>query len=265
MGFFKGLKKFARRIGRTVTSPKRLTTAVFTGGASVIAPRVFRPLENTVGKTLFNPSLALAVASRGTAGGLGGGRPMAFNIGGFFGGLGQVLGNVQGQNAGGLRALGGVSTILGSSLAPRVKQMPGTGNPSATTPSIRTPTGSMTRALAGVGRRFAEKFPNLAAGINAWRIQGKNVTRGKLWSMMRRFGPDFLITAGILSAAAVAELMMAGPGRRRMNPGNVRALRRSLRRLESFHHLCARADKLRRPRGRSCKTRGGSQQFVRQG
>jgi hypothetical protein len=83
--------------------------------------------------------------------------------------------------------------------------------------------------------------------------------------MLKRFGPEVLITGGILSAAAVSELMVAGPGHRRMNPGNVKALRRSMRRLESFHHLCVRADKLKRPRSRkACKTGGGSQ-FVRQG
>lgn len=104
-----------------------------------------------------------------------------------------------------------------------------------------------------VARSFFNKWPNLATAIQKLKNAGQNVTRAQLYSMLKRFGPDFLITAGILSAAAVSELMMAGAGRRRMNPGNVSALRRSMRRLESFHHLCQKSDKLRRPRARASK------------
>lgn len=54
--------------------------------------------------------------------------------------------------------------------------------------------------------------------------------------------------------------------RRRMNAGNAHALRRSMRRIESFHKLCQRADMLK---SRGCRTRkkcgSGSTQFVRQG
>lgn len=54
--------------------------------------------------------------------------------------------------------------------------------------------------------------------------------------------------------------------RRRMNPGNVKALRRSMRRLESFHKLCGKADMLRSrrrsPGRKGCKDGGV---IVRQG
>jgi hypothetical protein len=94
-----------------------------------------------------------------------------------------------------------------------------------------------------------------ATGIQALRNKGANVTRSSLYSMMKRFGPDFLIGGGILGAAAVSELAMAGPGRRRMNPGNVKALRRAHRRMKSFHHVCQVNDTLlthrrRKPAGR---------------
>ena len=106
-----------------------------------------------------------------------------------------------------------------------------------------------TRAV--VGRTFFNRWPNLATALQRFKNAGQNVTRAQLYSMLKRFGPDFLITGGILTAAAVSELMMSGSGRRRMNPGNVKALRRSMRRLESFHHLCQKSDKLRKPRARS--------------
>jgi hypothetical protein len=109
-------------------------------------------------------------------------------------------------------------------------------------------------ALARVGSRFGSKFPQLAAALEGFRAAGKNVTRAQMWSLLKRFGPDFLIAGGILSAGAISELMMAGPGRRRMNPGNVKALRRAHRRMKSFHHICATNDTLLRGRRRSRPT-----------
>jgi hypothetical protein len=99
-------------------------------------------------------------------------------------------------------------------------------------------------AVATVGRSFFNRFPNLAVAIQGYRNMGKNVSRSKLYSLMKRFGPDFLISGGILTAAAVSELAMAGPGRRRMNPGNIKALRRSHRRMKAFHHVCQQNDTL---------------------
>jgi hypothetical protein len=122
-------------------------------------------------------------------------------------------------------------------------------------------------AIGGmVTRGFFNRFPNLALAIQQLRARGMKVKRSQLWSMLKRFGPELLVTGGLLTAAAVSELMVAGPGRRRMNPANVHALRRSMRRLESFHKLCVSADRLRTPRRRACKTSSGrQQQFVRQG
>lgn len=112
--------------------------------------------------------------------------------------------------------------------------------------------GEMVGAVTGraattavVGRSFFNKWPALATAIQGLKNAGKNVSRSKLYSMMKRFGPEFMVSAGILSAAAVSELIMAGPGHRRMNVGNVKALRRGMRRIESFHKLCTKADMLR--------------------
>jgi len=112
---------------------------------------------------------------------------------------------------------------------------------------------SMGRGAAGavVGRSFFQKWPNLAVAIQKMRNAGQNVSRSKLYSMLKRFGPDFLITAGILTAAGVSELALAGPGHRRMNPANSKALRRAQRRLKSFHRLCSDSDVLK-SRRRSC-------------
>ena len=121
--------------------------------------------------------------------------------------------------------------------------------------------GMMVGGVRAVGSALFRRFPNLAAGLNALKMAGKNyATRSRLYSLLKRFGPDVLITGGILSAAAVSELMIAGPGRRRMNSANVKALRRAHRRMASFHHICRKNDALmhrggrRKPAGRFAGT-----------
>lgn len=186
---------------------------------------------------------------------------MALNVGGILGAVGGIFGG--GQNPY-FQGISGAANIAAQFFPQPTANLPQVRSPGlvaiptmAAVPAIR--------AGAVVARGFFNKFPALATAIQGFRNQGKNVKRSQLYSMLKRFGPDVLITGGILSAAAVSELMIAGPGHRRMNPGNVKALRRSMRRLESFHHLCQRADKLRSPRRRKgCKT-GSGQQFVRQG
>lgn len=263
MGFLKKFKKVVKKVGKTVVSPTKLTTAVLTGGVSVVAPKLTAPISKAVKSTLFNPQLALAVASRGTLGspGLNQGGSMAFNVGGFLGSVGTILGQ---SNISSLKTAGAVANIGAASIAAG-KGAPKGMTVMATKPLIQSGLAPRLAAGAVVARGFFNKYPNLATAIQKFRNAGISVKRSQLYGMLRRFGPEIMISGGILTAAAVSELMMAGPGRRRMNPANVRALRRSMRRLDSFHRLCVSTDKLRRPRGRSCKTRSGAQQFVRQG
>lgn len=127
---------------------------------------------------------------------------------------------------------------------------------------------ALTRVGAAVGRSFFQKFPNLANALQQLRNRGMNVKRSQLYSLLRRFGPELLITGGLLTAGAVSELMIAGPGRRRMNPANGKALRRSIRRLESFEKLCHRVDRsLHCRRGGRRKSAVGSRgtTLIRQG
>jgi len=263
--------------------------AITTGGISLIAPKLIpkfidRPLT-ALTTAQFPTSLkgalqtGLAVATRNPAlllpsptfGHFGpqpeqhrftqGGQPMALNIGGILQGVSGIFGGGQNQLFQGVSNVAGLaSQFFPQGVAqPVAQRMPMAGVP------MVLPRG-LARVGGAVGRRFFDKYPNLATAIQGFRDRGQNVKRGWLYSMLKRFGPDILITGGILSAAAIAELMMAGPGHRRMNVGNAKALRRCLRRLEGFHKLCVRADQFRgsRKRGKACKTRTG-QQFVRQG
>lgn len=99
------------------------------------------------------------------------------------------------------------------------------------------------RSVATVGRSLFTRYPNLATAIQQMRQSGRRVSRSQLYSALRRFGPTALTGIG-LSAAAVSELAVAGPGRRRMNPANHKALRRAARRIKSFHKLCRTVDLL---------------------
>lgn len=159
-------------------------------------------------------------------------------FGDLFGGFNNILQN-QGQNLLniGTQALSG---FVNQQFAPRSSPAPMMTSMAAV-PAVA---GAAGRAVATVGRGFFNRFPNLATSLQSLRNRGANVSRSSLYSAMRRFGPEMLVSGGILTAAAVSELAVAGPGRRRMNPGNVKALRRAHRRMKSFHHLCQDNDML---------------------
>lgn len=112
-------------------------------------------------------------------------------------------------------------------------------------------------AAAGAVARYIPKwsvvYPALWQAIQKMLGQGiKGVTVEKLWSMLKRFGPAVLST--MIGAAAVADLIAYKTvrKRRRMNPANAKALRRSLRRLHSFDRLSSR---VKTQLGTSCRVR----------
>jgi hypothetical protein len=263
MALFGSIGKFiggaAKKIVKTVTNPAKLTTAVLTGGLSVAAPKIAAPLTSAVQSTLFNPQLALSLLSKnpiGAATALQGGGNMGLDLGGIFGSIGSIFGGNQNPIFNGISGIANIAQQF----------VPPTGAPNMSTTQLaaRPLLPAAAGAVRTIGRGFFAKYPNLATAIQGYRNMGKNVTRAKLWSLVKRFGPELVISGGILTAAAVSELMVAGPGRRRMNPANVKALRRSLRRMESFHKLCARVDRLR-PHRRGSRKSAGSSTFVRQG
>jgi hypothetical protein len=161
-----------------------------------------------------------------------------FSFDNFFGGINQAL---QGGLGSQILNIGSglASQFLTQQFAPQPVSM-GVQPAMAAVPAIV----GAGRAVATVGRGFFNRFPNLATSLQSLRNRGANVSRSSLYSAMRRFGPEMLVSGGILTAAAVSELAVAGPGRRRMNPGNVKALRRAHRRMKSFHHLCTDNDML---------------------
>lgn len=174
---------------------------------------------------------------------LGGTANMALNIGGI---LGTVSKGLSGFGAPAAQLLSAGTGIASQFFPQPVAGLPAVPVNAATPVAARAP--ALPPAVAAgtaVSRGFFSRFPNLSVGLQQLRNRGMKVNRSRLYSILKRFGPEVLITGGLLTAAAVNELMVAGAGRRRMNVGNVKALRRSMRRVEGFHKLCTRADVLR--------------------
>lgn len=86
----------------------------------------------------------------------------------------------------------------------------------------------------------------------------------------RTLGPAGVAAALGITAAELAELIVADSSRtrRRMNPANIHALRRSMRRISSFHRLAQKADMMRGRSGSRRRTKPcppGGTQIVRAG
>jgi hypothetical protein len=93
--------------------------------------------------------------------------------------------------------------------------------------------------VGGALARGMAAFPALAAFLAS---KGITWTRGVkfLLGQLRKFGPATLV--GVIGLDAVNDLMKysAKHKGRRMNPANAKALRRSVRRLQSFDRLACR-------------------------
>jgi len=170
------------------------------------------------------------------------GAPMGFDLGGLLSSVSNIFGGNQNP------VFNAVSTgaNLAQNFLPQQTYGIAPQPVAARVPQVMAPA---LRSIPMIGRGFFNKYPNLATAIQSLRNQGRNIKRSQLYSMLKRFGPELLISGGILTAAAVSELIQAGPGRRRMNPANAKALRRAAGRIRSFHKLCTHTDLLK-SRGR---------------
>jgi len=245
-------------------------TTVATGGLNLIpgVKKVIAPVTNVIEKVVApalvptslkgilapvvavatkNPAALLPAAMPAIPANSGGPQPMGINLGGVLQTVSSGLGGFQNPFVQAVSA----GTNIASQFFPQPSAMPVVNTfPMAQPVAARAPSVPMVATGTAVARSFFNRFPNLAVAMQQLKNRGLRVKRSQLFSLLKRFGPEVLITGGLLTAAAVNELMVAGAGRRRMNPANVKALRRSMRRLESFHHLCVRVDRLRAPRRR---------------
>jgi hypothetical protein len=183
----------------------------------------------------------------------------------IFGNLGGVVSsglNLLGLSGGALGAVGNIGSafVSGLTAAPQMT-VPSAGPVVQATPVMGT---APVIAAGGsvIARLVAPILMKLAIKLGKKAMSLRNAIR-----IIRRMGkildPAAIAVALGISTAELAQLITAYNAKktRRMNPANVHALRRSLRRLESFHRLCVRVDSHRRrrrvsTRGRACPTGG---------
>src|SRR3989441_5733882 len=129
---------------------------------------------------------------------------------------GDIFGDIGGGDilgAGGAFDIAGAPGILGAATS----ALYGGSIVPVARPSVPAPGGDFPGIMRGLGRGIASRFPLLWGAIQVWRGRGVSMTAEKLWGLVRRFGPQLLITAGILEAGAPSGLPSwppAGPRRR---------------------------------------------------
>lgn len=264
MGLFSGITKVFKKATKVV---KRVATGVATGGISEIARLAGQKSLATKLESSFFPTSPAAVLRTGLAVTTGQplllaqGAPMAFNLGQFAGGVGQILG---GSSNPYLSGVGQIAGAFGTSLAKTQAIPVASRAPSA--PSVSLPavmargvpmTGEIGRAamklLARLGIPTPMSIPALASALK--RVLGgitalaRRTPAGSIVSMLIGLGLTAAETSLLVGWYAQKKKV------RRMNPANSKALRRAVRRIRSFHRLCGEADIIRRraPR-KACRT-----------
>lgn len=216
-------------------------------------------------ESLARQTIQIASQTRGV--------PMALNIGGLLGGIGQAIG--------GLGSIGGVANPIASGLS-NVLQIAGqfipqpAARPVASVPAVISPTMIANRPMGAMIPRTGltqevwnagtKLLTRLGIGYGASSSGFTSILRRSLsaiGSLARRtpVGTMVSVLAGLGLTVYEANLLTVWHSQRRrgrrMNPANSKALRRSIRRIKSFHKLCAATDILK-SRGRRSVGRCGT-------
>ena len=270
MGFFKKIKK---KFKKAVTRDIKFTTAIVTNPKSV-EKKTSAFFTTPVGQGVLG-----VVAAAGGPVGLG----VAVGVGavaqvrtkpqvqvasggGSTVGLSNILGGVQGilgTTSGFGGTFGAISKIGSGFLSGFLPaQGPVAGRaivPSSQPQAIQVMGGGPLFAAATTARSAIAEFVAPALALVSQTL-GKNVTLRAAMIIIRRLGkflvsPEAVAAAIGLSIGQMSTILVAnsivGSGGKRMNVGNVKALRRAHRRIRGFHRLCADNDELKRPRRRS--------------
>lgn len=160
-----------------------------------------------------------------------------------------------GQQGGLLGSLGNVGAQIVSSSVPSTTISSGPVMAATRGPSPGMSQGSvpLMGTITATARNIQAILVSMAAYLGLKSLTLKRAMR--IYRKVRRFVVDPYIIAQILGITVeqLGELLIsdAARTRRRMNPGNIGALRRAHRRIEGFHKICGKNDKLRATRRRS--------------
>lgn len=273
MGFFKKAKrKIKKAVKKVVSVAPRVIAGVATGGltevsrATGIAPGLpdlaqailapTRPSDLVTSLSVFqNPGGAVAQILTGAETlDAGGGSPVAGN---FLGGLAGVLGTTSGFG-GSVGTLSQIGSGFLSGFLPAQGPVAGRGFGDSNQQFSPTPT------MSGGVRAIATAGASMAASVLAKMsaMAGKNITLRAAMIVIRRLAKLLGSPTAVALALGISlgelqtiltENALKGSSGRRMNAGNVKALRRAHRRINSFHKLCGENDRLRSPRRRSTR------------
>lgn len=107
---------------------------------------------------------------------------------------------------------------------------------------VALPVANQSVMVRPAGKNMATLFPALAAAMVQLSARYAGATIPWLLGLLRKYGPQFLIAQGIVSSAALMELLLykSRHKHRRMNSLNPKALTRSIRRLSSFERKAAK-------------------------
>jgi hypothetical protein len=273
MGLFKKIKKKFKKVVKPV---KRITAGVATGGLTEVLRATGNKDIATALTDAFVPtnltdafktaSLALAPATGGlslTASNIAGQTTLAEGTtGGIPMSLGNVLGGLQGVLSQVSNFGGPVGTVAAVGSGFLSGFLPAQGPVAAQFPQQQFPQATMTMSAAPIIRGAATAVTAFVAPVLAKMslALGKNITLRAAMIIIRRLGKTLSSPAAVAAAVGLtlselSQLLTAnaikGSSGRRMNPGNVKALRRAHRRIKSFHRLCGDNDRLRAPRRRA--------------
>jgi hypothetical protein len=204
-----------------------------------------------------------------------GGGNVALNIGNLLSGLGSIAGGISGANVTGftqpLSQLLNVGGVVASAFAPAptqaVSMQPTSFGPAYNPYQVQSFPNPVTRTMASVP--MISGAVSMLTAITRPLLQKMAATLGRKGlslsqglSIIKRLGKIFTSPEAIalyvgLTVSEMASLITANAARkrRRMNPANTNALRRSLRRLKSFdrlsHRVSAQLGRAGRRGGRS--------------
>ncbi len=270
--FFKRLVKIKPK--KLLTVVKKATTAVATGGLSLVAPKAVQPiLERAFTSPVAAIKAGIALKTGNYPGVIAaylpsgstissrpiptqGSKPMGFNLGAFLQGAAGAVGTLTKGTAyagAGQLVSSFASAIPVQSRGPQPYGGYG-GVPQA--PQVRPQLPGARSPISALGRGLSAQSKSTLLRIAGW-LGRRTLSMPNAISIIRKLSKTGLAPAAIATALGIslgllAELITehAAKKPRRMNPANVHALRRSMRRITSFHKLCVRADKLR-SRGRT--------------
>lgn len=244
LGSFNPVKIVSNVIRNPVSA---IPKAVVSGGASLVSPQISKALDPLTA-TLYNPQLLPVAAS------VAGGVPMGFNIGGFLGGVGNILSGSQ------VPVFQNLGQIAGSIAPSFLGERPPSGAvPQPGMPVPIQPSGgqTITKEVFDAAQKLLARLGIAPRSMGAWFRAVDRVMRsiaalarktpaGTIVSLLIGLGLTALETNLLVTWWATKRLKK----RRRMNAANAKALRRAARRIRSFHRLCQLTDvvKTRAPR-----------------